>query len=73
MAEQAELDVGSISSGKISPTEHCLHLLGQKGSLMGQLWNYLEAMDRFDVIDDTRDMICKYSMLLVVDLWCPIK
>ncbi|XP_063875219.1 myeloid differentiation primary response protein MyD88-like [Scylla paramamosain] len=57
VAEQAELDVGSISSGKISPTEHCLHLLGQKGSLMGQLWNYLEAMDRFDVIDDTRDMI----------------
>ena len=70
MAEQAGLDVSSISCwGKISPTEHCLHILGQKGNLIEQLWNYLEAMDRFDVIDDTREMICKYSIhkvLLIV-------
>nr|AFP49301.1 myeloid differentiation factor 88-1 [Penaeus vannamei] len=57
LAEQAGLDVNSICSGKISPTEHCLHLWGQKGGLIGQLWTYLEAMDRFDVIDDTLQMI----------------
>ncbi|XP_050733688.1 myeloid differentiation primary response protein MyD88-like [Eriocheir sinensis] len=58
VAEQADLDVSSISCwGKISPTEHCLHILGQKGSLVGQLWNYLENMDRFDILDDTREMI----------------
>ncbi|KAK4315097.1 hypothetical protein Pmani_013659 [Petrolisthes manimaculis] len=58
VAEQANLDVSSISCwGKISPTEHCLHILGQKGGLVGQLWNHFEAMDRYDVIDDTLHMI----------------
>lgn len=65
LAEQAGLDVNSICSGKISPTEHCLHLWGQKGGLIGQLWTYLEAMDRFDVIDDTLQMICN----MIFQLW----
>lgn len=53
LAEQAHLDVNSISSGKISPTEHCIHLWGKRLGTIGQLWTFLEAMDRFDVIDDT--------------------
>ncbi|KAG7175226.1 Myeloid differentiation primary response protein MyD88-like [Homarus americanus] len=58
VAEQANLDVSSISCwGKISPTEHCLHIWGQKCGTVQQLWNFLEAMDRFDVIDDTLEMI----------------
>ncbi|XP_069943312.1 uncharacterized protein Myd88 isoform X2 [Cherax quadricarinatus] len=58
LAEQANLDVSSISCwGKISPTEHCLHIWGQKGGTMMQLWTFLEAMDRFDVIDDTLEII----------------
>nr|XP_045624951.1 myeloid differentiation primary response protein MyD88-like [Procambarus clarkii] len=58
LAEQASLDVSSISCwGKISPTEHCLHIWGQKGGTVMQLWTFLESMDRFDVIDDTLEMI----------------
>lgn len=58
VAEQANLDVSSISCwGKISPTEHCLHIWGQKGGKVEHLWTFLEVMDRYDVIDDTLENI----------------
>ncbi|KAL7637845.1 UNVERIFIED_CONTAM: hypothetical protein RMT77_011457 [Armadillidium vulgare] len=54
LAEITNLESSVISSGKISYTEHLFHLWIQKGGATIQdLWNALESIDRYDVIEDT--------------------
>ncbi|XP_068200543.1 myeloid differentiation primary response protein MyD88-like [Palaemon carinicauda] len=57
LAMQAGIDEGSISSGKISDTECFFQKWRAKDGTVGKLLDFLEAMDRFDVIDDTLEMI----------------
>ncbi|KAB7507287.1 hypothetical protein Anas_02476, partial [Armadillidium nasatum] len=60
LAEITNLESSVISSGKISYTEHLFHLWIQKGGASIQdLWNALESIDRYDVIEDTLSNICK--------------
>lgn len=57
LAVQAEIDEGCISSGKISDTECFFQKWRAKDGTIGELLKFLEAMDRFDVIDDSLEMI----------------
>ncbi|KAF2363683.1 Toll/interleukin-1 receptor (TIR) domain [Trinorchestia longiramus] len=60
LAEFARLDVPSIAAvSRISFTSHCLHLWCQAGGTLHQLYKALVAMDRHDVIHDTKHLIEK--------------
>ena len=67
LATIAKLNINIMKKAASSPTIAVCNSWASKGATIGDLWDALEEMDRFDVIADTLLQICNALDLHLVN------